>query len=66
MKLIDTPIGTKIEGFYYKADFYPFAGHVVKVVSADKTQQRVGFILHSAEEDKNIVTYVTGFKLAGA
>jgi len=64
MKLIDTPVGTEIEGFYYKNEFYSAAG-IVKQVIPQESIHKVGFIIYLTEDNKNIVTLATGLKLAG-
>lgn len=66
MKLVDTPVGTEIEGFFYKTKFYPATGKIVQVIAGDQPHLQVGFIIYLTEDDKNIVTFATGLKLAVA
>jgi hypothetical protein len=65
-KLVDTPVGTKIEGFFYKNEFHPAQGEIIQVLAGDEPHIRVGFIIYLPEDDKNIATFATGFKLAVA
>lgn len=66
MRLVDTPVGTEIEGFFYKNEFHPAVGKIVQVIAGDEPHLKVGFIIHLTEDDKNIATFATGFKLAVA
>jgi len=61
MRIADLTVGTQIEGFWYKKDFYAVDGTIVKVLQNELT--RTALMIHLNEDDKNIVTWVTAIEL---